>query len=514
MEIFVNRLRQMFVCFLMSVILCAWLALSITADPANAETVTDDLTIKIGYWGMSEKEYVEKANFHWTELAEMYGGAANMPEIAYSYFKGKDSGSYKIVVVAARGALLEDVLNQAGVNISDVKNLSFYTNDYTEGAFASFTPYQLIEEPRYYYDNLASHIDNKYNDLGVLVGYKIDSSAEENREAVPTMLALESNWSEFSAGAENTDPVFTGMMTGSRFRLLFGQNAADETNMTSKSAKYVHTIAVTMPGSPVIKTGSGAGSGKIMLSTQLGRHTVTFNVATDEAMIDSIKEKLEWKSSDESVLKINDIKMAKSTEYDDAVTVVIDYEVLKKGNASINGSYMGMNLSGSTIATDENAPDDKTDNNSNNNNDKSGKKTPDGKKTKNSNAKDKGNKSGKDKSWKGSKGQTSSGSSTGRKEPEKKLSLTKKGGTVTARTDKAADPKADDSGLVEMDLESAFENDDTKRSAILEKEDDGKNAVIIGAGAGVLMLTGGVSSLLHFSSETGGAASRFRRRRK
>ena len=344
-------------CILIGALICALASFCIAlpaADQVKAETVTDTLTIKIGYWGMPETEYVTKAEYHWTQLQK------ELPvyEQAYSYFRDKENRSYAVIVAAARGFYLEDILNHAGVNVSDVENISFYTNDYAAGAFTSFTPSQLLSEPRYYYDNLASHINNEFNDAGILTGYSVDPSAYDNREQVPTMLALESNWNTFEAGTENTNPVFSGLSTGSRFRLLFGQT--DPTEMrTNQSAKYVHTIALTIPGSPEIKGGSGDYTGKIMLSTKLGRHTVTFDVAADEAMLDTIRQKLVWTSSDDSVLRIENIAMDPSAEYDDAVTVRIDYEVLKEGaRAAIQGDFMGMQLQGSTIETDPAADGD------------------------------------------------------------------------------------------------------------------------------------------------------------
>ena len=462
------------------------------ASAVRAETVTDTLTIKIGYWGMPESDYVTKAEYHWTELQAMYGSAGDLPAIPYTYFQGKESGSYKIVVASARGVLLEDVLNYAGVNISDVKNMSFYTNDYSRGAFVSFTPYQLLEQPRYYYDDLAAHINNEYNDMGLLVGYEIDPSAEDAREQVPTMLALESNWCIFEAGTQNTAPGFTGLSTSSRFRLLFGQTAPDETNMTGKSAKYVHTIALTIPGTPEIRGESGDYSGRIMLSRKVGQHAVDFHVAADEAMLDMIMQKLVWTSTDEKVLRIDNIRMGRSGEYDDAVVVHIDYTVLKEADASISGSFMGMELSGSRIETNE--------------------KTPEG----NKDEKKKGTEKGKQKDNKAAavKKSGSSGSSNGTEE-DRKLSLTSRGGTirnmVTPRqAESAAAPE--ESKLVSMDLDSVFAPE-KEAPKIVATDRSRKYVPYLCGGMGMVMAMGGAASALQFSSQTGRAAMRFRRKK-
>ena len=49
--------------------LCAALAL-----PALADSVTDTISVCIGYFGWTEDEYVEKAKFSWQELADWDGG--------------------------------------------------------------------------------------------------------------------------------------------------------------------------------------------------------------------------------------------------------------------------------------------------------------------------------------------------------------------------------------------------------------------------------------------------------
>lgn len=498
-------------CILIGALICALASFCIAlpaADQVKAETVTDTLTIKIGYWGMPETEYVTKAEYHWTQLQK------ELPvyEQAYSYFRDKENRSYAVIVAAARGFYLEDILNHAGVNVSDVENISFYTNDYAAGAFTSFTPSQLLSEPRYYYDNLASHINNEFNDAGILTGYSVDPSAYDNREQVPTMLALESNWNTFEAGTENTNPVFSGLSTGSRFRLLFGQT--DPTEMrTNQSAKYVHTIALTIPGSPEIKGGSGDYTGKIMLSTKLGRHTVTFDVAADEAMLDTIRQKLVWTSSDDSVLRIENIAMDPSAEYDDAVTVRIDYEVLKEGaRAAIQGDFMGMQLQGSTIETDPAADGDSEQDQEGGGAGKGGKSG--------------GKSGGKNNGSKSGSGSVSAAAppASGNTSPERRLSLTPQGGTVTAaqaaqaaQTQQAAQASsaegtAESEQMVAMDLESVLDADDMKQN-ITVNDPTRKYAPFLCGGAGFILAMGGAAAALQFKAQMGQAAFLFRRRR-
>lgn len=441
---------------------------------AEAETVTDTVTVKVGYWGMKETEYVEKATFHWTELKKTLG----LYEQAYSFFQGKENGSYKTVVVSARGFYLEDILDLAGVNMSDMKNISFYTNDYGAGVFTSFTPYQLFQEPRYYYDNMASYISNEYNDLGILTGYYIDPAVENSKERVGTMLALESNWATFEAGTENTSPSFTNLGTGSRFRLLFGQNAPDE-KRTNQSAKYVHTVAVTIDGSPTIKT-EGLKMGQIKLSDKVGKHKIVFNVAADEAMLSLIMDNLVWESSDKKVLQINSVDMKDSRKYNDAVQVTIEYEVFVEGGdatitGTMGGAMSGVELTGSTIRTSADAPDD-----SNNNKKK----------------KNKGGSGDKD----------SSGSNKNSRIG--KLSLNKSGestaaGDAGSRPQAAAQNQSRRDMLTVMDLEDVMTTD-TKAQQIKPTNEAKKYAPFIAGGMGGLLVLGGAAAAASFKSQTTG----------
>ena len=445
---------------------------------AEAETVTDTLTIKLGYWGMKEEDYVEKATYHWTELQSNL----NIVTEDYSFFKGKENGSYSIVVASGTGFYLSDLLSYAGVNVSDIQNITFYTNDYSAGAFTSFTPYQLLSEPRYYYDNLAAHITNRYNDAGVLVGYDVEDGAESNKRQVRTMLALESNWAEYEAGTQNTNPNHTSMSTSSRFRLLFGQNSVDE-GKTNQSAKYVHTVALTIPGSPSVKGGDKAGNGKIVLSNKLGKHRARFSVASDEAMLNKIMERLTWSSTDETILKINNVSMKTSTSYNDAVDVVLDYEVLKEGgDASIKGDFMGMDLSGSTIVTGDNPTNDIDTEDSDEDSDEQKPGAGDGD-------------GDSDESGDGDAG---------------KKSLVEKGGVVSKSKSGSTGEGGTGNNLYAMDINDIMDPD-VEETNIVRRDHTSEYIPGLCIGTGGMLLLGGASSSLQFRSQMG--RSIFRRRK-
>ncbi len=324
----------------------------------GAGTVTDTITIKVGYWGIDESDYVEKATYHWTELDDNVGGALTTHEVAYSFYREGADKRFGTVIDSARGFYIEDLVEYAGVSLRDIQSISFYTADKDIGYFTSFTSSELFKTERYYFNNLAGYLtpvwknDKKEKMEAVL----LDSKAWNDKIAVKPMLALEDSWATYEAGTENTAPNYTSMGTGNRFRLLFGQTQPLESR-TNQTAKYVHTMYIGLKGVPKVK------QEKVELSQKVGAHTVTFNVATgDEAMIQELIDKLNWNSSDETVLKIKNISMQAADQYNDAITVTIDYETLKEGEAYISGSYLGLSVEGGTVAIGSGGGDDGGDN--------------------------------------------------------------------------------------------------------------------------------------------------------
>lgn len=473
---------------------------------SDADEVTDTLTIKVGYWGMDESEYVPKVTYHWTELDDAYGGALSTDYRAYSYFRDAEDNRYSTVIVTARGFYLADLLGYAGINMSDIRNISFYTKDHKNGAFTSFTYEQLLGEPRYYFNDLPSHIKNKYNKAGILTGYEVDDSVWDDKERVDTMLALESKWSTYDAGSENSEPNYDDMSASTRFRLVFGQTDPTEVR-TNQSAKYVHTIAITIPGTPQIKEdgstgGLPGGLGNIELSKEIGMHTVKFDVATDEAMIDDIIDQLDWSSSDETVLKIHSKEMYQSEKYNDAVTVVINYEVLKVGEASISGSYHGLALGGQSVGmpklTDEEKQKAREAEEADKNNDKgTSERSGDNEK----------NKSGSNTSGENRESQS-------KQNGNDRLSLVESGGSVKSKSNRSeqltASKKDDTSKLVNMDLDELFETEE-KPGTIID-DDAGQYMPFVCSGLGGILILGGATAALQFRAQMGGMQIQLRRR--
>lgn len=269
---------------------------------------------------MAADKYVEAGTYHWTELMDNL----TMHKTAYTFYRPGDDGKYRVVVDSARGIHIDELLEYARINTDDVQSIDFHTRDQEVGAFTSFTWSELFR-PRYYFDNLPLHIQT---------GDAWDYAVE-----VEPMLALEDSWVTYDVGTENVQPNFNSMTTGNRFRLLFGQTQPTESR-TNQSAKYTHTVYVTLKGTPKVVQESQELDGAI------GSHTAQLTLSvSDPSLLEHLQQLLEFTSSDGSVLTIDGWTVTPDARYSDLVTVTIHYSVLREGSASINGSVAGMALS-------------------------------------------------------------------------------------------------------------------------------------------------------------------------
>jgi hypothetical protein len=246
-----------------------------------ADSVTDTLSVYVGYYG---GPYYEKSTYHWTELDDLYGGALDSYEVAYSYTSGS-----RTVIDSARGFYLADFLQFAGVDLNSIATLDFYTKDHTSGAYRSFTKYAMLDAPRYYFPNLG--VDPETETLAPRAGGSLWDGAEQ----VETMMALEDNW-EWDAEGTN----FSNPGTSSRFRLLFGQLDPNEA-MTSASAKYVYAIYVTFSGMPILTAEEPDMPIKVGSD-----YRVTVNIAAEDSLLDAyVRDNLVWSSNNTDVIEVD-----------------------------------------------------------------------------------------------------------------------------------------------------------------------------------------------------------------
>lgn len=303
-------------------LLCLLLCLCMHASAAG--TVTDTLTVKVGYWGMDVDSYVEVGTFHWSELEQ------NLPlhRQAYSFFRPDAEGEYRTAIDSAYGFYLSDLLSYADIDRDSVLSLQFYTQDQAVGFFTSFTDQDLFGTRRYYFDDLAAHIRPVYADDGSVEAWDA-AEAWEHSTQVPAMLALEDSWVWYDIGTEHTAPSYETMGTGNRFRLLFGQASPTETR-TNQTAKYTHTVFVTLAGSPEL--------GELPeIDTTIGAHSLTVTVTVaNRTLLDAAASLLQVRSSDEDVLRITDIQTTPDARYSDLIQAEIFYEILSEGEASLS----------------------------------------------------------------------------------------------------------------------------------------------------------------------------------
>lgn len=321
------------------------LLLSLAAPSLAAGQVTDTLTVKVGYFGMETEQYAEVGTYHWSELSQ------NLPivENAYSFFRSGTDGVYRTVIDSARGFSISDLMDYVNINIQDIQSIQFYTKDQEIGYFTSFTNAELFETPRYYFNDLSSHIEPVYNDAGEVVEYNADSAWNDCWEVAP-MLALEDSWATYELGTEHTAPNYESMGTGNRFRLLFGQAYPTEVR-TNQSAKYTHTLFVTLNGTPPVPE-------LPELDGTIGSHTIQFDMSLSNGTLrEALAQLLNISSSDSSVLEIKSVTVTPSSEYVDLATVTVTYEVHKEGAASLSIGLGGAPVTSSpTITTHDPTP--------------------------------------------------------------------------------------------------------------------------------------------------------------
>ena len=249
---------------------------------AGAAIATDSITVRVGYVG---GPYYEKASFNWRELDDMYDGALATHELLYSYCSGS-----RTALCAARGFLLTDLLELAGVDLSGVTELSFWTDDQSVSAWTSFQKEELLDRPRYYFPNLSADEDGT---LRPLHGGELEDGAQR----VDCMLALEDNWEWDARSDVFSQRGFDFMSATGRFHLLFGQTEPGEAR-TMQAAKYVHTIDVTFAGRPVFDFESN-------LDLKVGQDfRVQLNVAAADSLLeDNLRDTLVWSSNNSEVVE-------------------------------------------------------------------------------------------------------------------------------------------------------------------------------------------------------------------
>ena len=182
-----------------------------TGTTVDGENPADSLTIEVVY--EDDPDTVVSSQTYTPEEFEALGA------VTRTYTLTRSGGKY--VTDTAYGVPIATVLLEFGIDVDDILYFTLAANDGANPGKISAK--WLLQTTRYYLPN-----------------YDLGGSWQE-KEQVPSMLALEDSWTENS--------VVTGEMnSGTRFRLLFGA-ATTADGATDKSIKFINTFTIVMEGS-------------------------------------------------------------------------------------------------------------------------------------------------------------------------------------------------------------------------------------------------------------------------
>lgn len=282
-----KKFRKTLSCLLASVFLLAsGGAAFLTGNVMTASAMDDDefggykadkLTISVGYFG---GPYYQKAVFTEEQLR-----ALGTVKADYTFIDNMPS----VVIDHVEGVRLADIMDAAGIDINSIQSFNFWTNDKKNGYYTSLTKTELIDTPRYCYYSLPDNFDSETG-----TG---NASAGDIKERVETVLALGDDWNRCIAGGEFGSD-YLNLNTNTRYRLIYGQTDT-HTRTANSSAKWIHSIQVTLGGAPTVSLSDSTLEGKV--GSVL--HTTASVKSSDSAI--PTTGNITWSSSDESIATVD-----------------------------------------------------------------------------------------------------------------------------------------------------------------------------------------------------------------
>ncbi len=269
----------------------------------------DSLTITVGYFGGS---YYTKKVFSMEDLAAM----ADVKQI-YSYIDNMPA----VCLDAAVGVRITDILAAAGIDVNSVQSFHFYCADVSRTWYTTMSKTYLLDMPRYYYPKLPQSWD--YDEAQALSG------ATAGAVQVDAILAVQDKWRRMA-----TEIDFRDLTDTTRCRLVFGQSDV-YTVEGSRSAKWVHTLAVALGGAPPKGVTLDVSALELLVGSA---YQVTASVEKTDQTTDT---RVTWSSSDESIVKVNS---------DGTVTV------LAPGQATVTATTVSGGLTASVTINGSESP--------------------------------------------------------------------------------------------------------------------------------------------------------------
>ena len=261
------------------------LALLLICRPETASATTDSITVKVGYFG---GPYYEKTVLTISDLERL--------EERHEQYTFLDRGGF-LAYADAYGYALMDVLEMAGVDVQSISRCHFKTEDSYGGYFVSMDADTLFWSDRYAFPTLSEY----YGRLPWEIRRQITDpdAVWSSAVMVPAMLSRYDNYSRVSEFRpyDPDDYDYTGEKG---LRLFFGQTAPDTVN-ANQMAKYVYEIDVEFGGAPTINVDQD------QLKLKVGSdYRVQVSVtSSDEIITQAVLQGLEWSSSDESVVTVD-----------------------------------------------------------------------------------------------------------------------------------------------------------------------------------------------------------------
>ncbi|MDR2296624.1 MAG: Ig-like domain-containing protein, partial [Clostridiales Family XIII bacterium] len=194
-----------------------------------------------------------------------------------------------VVIDHVAGVPLAELMDVAGIDLGSIQSFNFWTNDKQGAYYTSLTKSFLLDTPRYRYYSLPDNFDY---DTGAGNAYATADAAR-----VPTVLALADDWNRVLAGA-SFGSDYLRLNAHTRFRLVFGQTDA-HTRTASSSAKWVHSIEVTLGGAPTLTMDAS------VLDLEVGSRFRSEASLSDTDPVIAANAEILWSSSDESVATVD-----------------------------------------------------------------------------------------------------------------------------------------------------------------------------------------------------------------